>query len=39
MIRTLADEIDRHGPYSVAGESAWDCPMPWGSKRRGPDIA
>lgn len=39
MIRTPADKIDRHGPYSVAGESAWDFPMPWGSKRRGPDIA
>ena len=39
MIRTLADEIDRYGPYSVAGESAWDFPMLWGSKRTGPDIA
>ena len=39
MIRTLADEIDRYGPYSVAGESAWDFPMLWGSKRTGPDLA
>lgn len=39
MIRTLADEIDRYGPYSVTGESAWDFPMLWGSKRTGPDLA
>ena len=39
MVRSLADEIDRYGPYSLAGESAWDHPMLWGSKRTGPDIA
>ena len=39
MIRSLADEIDRYGPYSVAGESAYDHPMLWGSKRTGPDLA
>lgn len=39
MIRTLADEIDRYGPYSRAGESAYDHPMLWGSKRTGPDLA
>jgi len=39
MIRSLADEIDRYGPYSLAGESAYDHPMLWGSKRTGPDIA
>ena len=39
MIRSLADEIDRYGPYSVAAESAWDRPMLWGSKRTGPDLA
>ena len=39
MIRSLADEIDRYGPYSVGGESAYDHPMLWGSKRTGPDIA
>ncbi|WP_028030745.1 cytochrome-c oxidase, cbb3-type subunit II [Gemmobacter nectariphilus] len=39
MIRSLADEIDRYGPYSLAGESAWDHPMLWGSKRTGPDLA
>lgn len=39
MVRSLADEIDRYGPYSLAGESAWDRPMLWGSKRTGPDLA
>lgn len=39
MIRTLADEIDRYGPYSRASESAFDHPMLWGSKRTGPDLA
>ncbi|WP_347265926.1 cytochrome-c oxidase, cbb3-type subunit II [Paracoccus sp. (in: a-proteobacteria)] len=39
MIRTLTDDIDRFGPYSVTGESVWDFPMLWGSKRTGPDIA
>lgn len=39
MIRSLADELDRYGPYSLAAESAYDHPMLWGSKRTGPDIA
>jgi cytochrome c oxidase cbb3-type subunit 2 len=39
MVRSLADEIDRYGPYSLAAESAWDRPMIWGSKRTGPDLA
>ena len=39
MVRSLADEIDRYGPYSRAGESAFDHPMLWGSKRTGPDLA
>jgi len=39
MIRSLADEIDRYGPYSLASESAYDHPMLWGSKRTGPDLA
>ena len=39
MVRSLADELDRYGPYSLAGESAYDHPMLWGSKRTGPDIA
>src|SRR5690606_33275860 len=39
MVRSLADEIDRYGPYSRAGESAYDHPMLWGSKRTGSDLA
>ncbi len=39
MVRSLADELDRYGPYSLAAESAWDHPMLWGSKRTGPDLA
>ncbi len=39
MIRSLADELDRFGPYSLASESAYDHPMLWGSKRTGPDLA
>lgn len=39
MIRTLASETQRYGPYSVAGESVYDRPFLWGSKRTGPDLA
>ena len=39
MIRTLQDEVDRYGPYSLAVESQYDHPMHWGSKRTGPDLA
>lgn len=39
MIRTLASENLRYGPYSVAGESVYDRPFQWGSKRTGPDLA
>ncbi len=39
MIRTLRDEVDRYGPYSLAVESKYDHPMLWGSKRIGPDLA
>ncbi len=39
MIRTLRDEVERYGPYSLAAESQYDYPMLWGSKRTGPDIA
>jgi cytochrome c oxidase cbb3-type subunit 2 len=38
MIRTLRDEVERHGPYSLDAESQRDHPMLWGSKRTGPDI-
>ncbi|HEX6959377.1 MAG TPA: cytochrome-c oxidase, cbb3-type subunit II [Ferrovibrio sp.] len=39
MIRTLRDEVERYGPYSLAVESQYDHPMLWGSKRTGPDLA
>ncbi|RUT32397.1 cytochrome-c oxidase, cbb3-type subunit II [Arsenicitalea aurantiaca] len=39
MIRTLRDEVERYGPYSLAVESQYDYPMLWGSKRTGPDLA
>ncbi|MDE2119622.1 MAG: cytochrome-c oxidase, cbb3-type subunit II [Betaproteobacteria bacterium] len=39
MIRPLRAEVERYGHYSVAGESVWDHPFQWGSKRNGPDLA
>jgi cytochrome c oxidase cbb3-type subunit II len=39
MIRTLRFETQRYGHYSVAGESVYDHPFLWGSKRTGPDLA
>jgi len=32
MVRSLADELDRYWPCSLAAESAYDHPMLWGSK-------
>lgn len=39
MIRPLRAEVERYGHYSVAGESVYDYPFLWGSKRTGPDLA
>src|SRR5690606_9741030 len=39
MIRTLRFETERYGHYSLAGESVYDRPHQWGSKRTGPDLA
>lgn len=39
MVRPLRAETARYGHYSVAGESVWDHPFLWGSKRTGPDLA
>jgi cytochrome c oxidase cbb3-type subunit 2 len=39
MVRTLAFETMRYGPYSESGESVYDRPFQWGSKRTGPDLA
>lgn len=39
MIRPFRAESERYGHYSVAGESVWEHPFLWGSKRTGPDLA
>ncbi len=44
MIRTLVPDVMRYGPtenqgYSRLGESLFDHPYQWGSKRTGPDLA
>lgn len=39
MIRTLVPDVMRYGDYSRLGESIWDHPYQWGSKRNGPDLA
>src|SRR5215831_13591852 len=39
MTRSLRDEVERYGHYSLAAESMYDHPFQWGSKRTGPDLA
>lgn len=39
QIRMLRAEVQRYGPYSIAGESVYDHPFLWGSKRTGPDLS
>src|SRR5246127_3265799 len=39
MIRSLRDEVERYGHYSLAAESMYDHPFQWESKRNGPDLA
>jgi cytochrome c oxidase cbb3-type subunit 2 len=39
MVRSLRDEVERYGHYSLAAESMYDKPFQWGSKRNGPDLA
>ena len=39
MIRPFRAETERYGHYSVAGESVYDHPFLYGSKRTGPDLA
>jgi len=38
QIRPILAEVKRYGPYSRAGESVYDRPFLWGSKRTGPDL-
>ncbi|OAM89664.1 cytochrome-c oxidase, cbb3-type subunit I [Termitidicoccus mucosus] len=39
MIRTLVPDVIRYGDYSRLGESIYDHPYQWGSRRTGPDLA
>ena len=39
MVRPLQAEVERYGHYSLAGESVYDHPFQFGSKRTGPDLA
>jgi cytochrome c oxidase cbb3-type subunit 2 len=39
MVRPLRGEVERYGHYSLAGESVYDHPFQFGSKRTGPDLA
>lgn len=39
QVRVLASDVQRYGPYSVAGESVYEYPFLWGSRRMGPDLA
>ena len=39
MVRPFRAETERYGPYSTSGESVYEHPFLWGSKRTGPDLA
>lgn len=39
MVRPFRHEIERYGEYSKAGETVYERPFLWGSKRTGPDLA
>jgi cytochrome c oxidase cbb3-type subunit II len=39
MVRPLRGEAERYGHFSLAGESVYDRPFQFGSKRTGPDLA
>jgi cytochrome c oxidase cbb3-type subunit I/II len=39
MIRPMVAETQRYGEFSKAGESIYDRPFQWGSRRIGPDLA
>jgi cytochrome c oxidase cbb3-type subunit 2 len=39
QVRPFRSETERYGPYSLAGESVYDHPFQFGSKRTGPDLA
>ena len=39
MVRPFRDELERYGEYSKPGETIYERPFLWGSKRTGPDLA
>jgi cytochrome c oxidase cbb3-type subunit 2 len=39
MVRPFRSETERYGPFSTAGESVYDRPFQFGSRRTGPDLA
>ena len=39
MIRPFRHEVERYGDYTKSGETVYDHPHLWGSKRTGPDLA
>ena len=39
MVRPLYGDTERYGHYSLAGETVYDHPFQFGSKRTGPDLA
>ena len=39
MIRPFRSEVERYGDYSKPGESIYNHPFQWGSRRTGPDLA
>ena len=39
MVRPFKTETDRYGPFSMAGETVYDRPFLYGSRRTGPDLA
>lgn len=39
MVRPFRSETERYGPYTTAGETVYDRPFQFGSRRTGPDLA
>ncbi len=39
MVRPFRSEVERYGQYTKAGETVYDHPFQFGSKRTGPDLA
>jgi cbb3-type cytochrome c oxidase subunit II len=38
MVRPFRHELERYGPATAAGETVYEHPFLWGSKRTGPDL-